>query len=87
MLPKTTGIQLNNYYQNDFTCTDCDTSCSRKETLLSHMRSHKDDEIYSCKHCDKCFFTKLQLDKHLESHNDSKVQCADCGEAFSDKKV
>ena len=57
------------------------SSFQRKDNLLKHLKSHKND--FSCEYCDKYFISEMLLDLHVKIHF---FQCDICGKTFKNKK-
>ncbi|CAD7000798.1 unnamed protein product [Ceratitis capitata] len=52
-------------------------------SLVLHLKSHDDAEIFNCPECDKSFKQEGLLEKHLQMHPQQLVhQCSICREAF-----
>lgn len=77
-------------HSEDFKCSDCQRSFSRKESLLQHLaRCHPDTvgsgskmQMYPCKQCNRVFTKELSLQNHMKLHSDS-FKCHTCAKAFS----
>ncbi|XP_034456560.1 uncharacterized protein LOC117770875 isoform X3 [Hippoglossus hippoglossus] len=53
-----------------------------KNTLRTHVRTHKADKIHICEVCGKRLVSKVNLVRHLQSHT-KKNQCGICTKQFS----
>lgn len=52
-----------------FSCTYCQKSYTRKDSLIPHIRSkHSSEKLYQCDICKKSFFEKSVLERHKKSH-------------------
>lgn len=49
-----------------FVCTLCTRSFARKDTLIRHVRLHRDPVHWSCDICDCKFTRKDNLDRHIK---------------------
>ncbi|XP_078525361.1 uncharacterized protein LOC144798392 isoform X2 [Lissotriton helveticus] len=70
------------------TCTECNKSFSRKDSLLNHKRIHAGIKLYECSECDKSFSRKEHLIVHKRTHSGVRpYHCSICGKSFTQKGV
>ena len=69
-----------------YKCRQCGECFGRRENLVRHRKTHKDDiKRLQCKKCEKCFTTKAHCQRHEETvHSTEKpFQCKQCGKRFN----
>lgn len=76
-----------------FPCRLCSRAFSKKESLASHMKIHKNDAplhnatvaiAVTCELCSKHFAKAEQLTRHMRSHDEMKAhQCKICAKRFA----
>lgn len=58
-----------------FSCTYCQKSYTRKDSLITHIRSkHTSEKPYQCNICKKSFFEKCVLERHKKSHQKKEIK-------------
>ncbi|XP_069071868.1 zinc finger protein 773-like isoform X2 [Pleurodeles waltl] len=71
-----------------YTCTECEKSFSRRESLIKHSRIHTGIKPYECTECDKSFSRKEHLIVHKRTHSGVRpYNCSICGKSFTQKGV
>ena len=69
-----------------YACDECEKPFSRKDELLSHLKSHT-EKIYKCKHCDSCFLSNILLADHTRKcKSKPSLHCNECDETFTTKQ-
>lgn len=69
----------------NFTCSICNLSFTRKDSLVSHRNAHAQKKPFVC-HCGKRFVKKSQLKEHQDKHSTiPKYTCLVCKHSFKFK--
>ncbi|XP_068113575.1 uncharacterized protein [Hyperolius riggenbachi] len=68
-----------------FLCSYCSHSCSSKEALHIHEKTHLSHE---CLYCGRWFHNKVTLANHQKTHANQKMhKCLECGRVFSKRSA
>jgi len=75
--------QKKTYYQ----CAECDYHAPNKATLLTHIKSVHDGDIYLCNLCPKKFTNESYLSNHKKLiHEGIRYHCDQCKQHFTQKQ-
>lgn len=67
-----------------FQCDLCPRQFARRETLISHRRTHTGEKPFVCDVCSKQFARRDTLQSHYRTHSgDKPFRCDLCGEQFA----
>ncbi|XP_031625593.1 zinc finger protein 845-like [Contarinia nasturtii] len=55
-----------------YSCTHCDQSFGKAETLKHHIMTHTGEKPHACSICDKRFIQQIALKTHMKTHNKNK---------------
>ena len=70
-----------NHLTDEFTCKQCNSKFTLKDTLNRHLLLHENKRQIKCLHegCSKTFNTKIGLNQHKVVHLENKLfKCNDC---------
>lgn len=73
-----------------FRCSTCDLTFKYKRSIVSHMRLHNGESVYSfsCSICQKSYKEQMSLDCHMRKHSGERpFACAVCSAHFRSKQV
>lgn len=79
--------KINSPEPQDFCCVVCGRLFKSPESLMSHLKSHKnkseEDQEYTCKLCHDVFPTFTDIVRHSKNHIENAThQCAICNKLF-----
>ncbi|XP_065575752.1 zinc finger protein 260-like isoform X2 [Artemia franciscana] len=69
--------------QSIYTCRKCDKSFFGRSNLITHLRTHYDDESFECNLCKKRYTEQRKLDVHAQRCIGNTFQCEICGKMFT----
>ena len=67
--------------KNKYSCDICKTYFASIYNLDQHIRTHKEQRIFSCNVCNVSFHDKEEFNYHMNSHF-SNYKCDQCEKAF-----
>jgi len=71
--------KLQRNMENKFECNQCDSTFTRKDSLITHNLSVHEGVKYACNHCEHLFSDKANLTTHIKSiHEGIKYPCNQC---------
>ncbi|CAL4125098.1 unnamed protein product [Meganyctiphanes norvegica] len=72
-----------------YQCNQCNNTFSRKDYLVTHLRTHTGEKPYQCNLCNKTFTESSNLNRHASKHTGKKqsqsIKCKQCDTAFTRK--
>lgn len=66
-----------------YSCTFCEKSFTRKNSLYSHLRCHAEAGQLVCEVCGQFVNTEADLEAHTKEHEESRLSCPLCHQTFS----
>ena len=69
--------------RNNFQCTKCKRTFSRKDNMERHFKIHTTEKEFQCDICQKLYNNKSSLVRHQEMHRASYHKCHVCNKQFA----
>uniref|UniRef100_A0A8C8STQ2 Zinc finger protein 398 n=1 Tax=Pelusios castaneus TaxID=367368 RepID=A0A8C8STQ2_9SAUR len=82
--PDVTAPQGSQAGETPYLCSECGRCFNRKDTFMSHQRTHSGERPHTCAECGKSFSLKISLIIHQRNHaKERPYECTECGLNFN----